>query len=171
MKNDTKQTINDAKSKQIKRRKKAPRGKSFENGHKHGVRFGEGQPTNLGGRPKGGEAILRELKEAYETYGLSANKLAQRIVKTALDEEIEPRYAFPFIKEANNRIYGQPTSSLEEILNKIIELQENQSKELDGLSLKVKELAALNDVKGVLAQLDAEGQLEPMLKEIRKRGS
>ena len=145
-----------------------PRGRPFQKGNPIGKKFGSGQPNTLGGRTKEmGQRLLDQLKMASETLGVHANDISKRIIEIALDRTLDPRVTFPFIKEAMLRIHGQPKSTFEEILKALVEKNNTQTEVMIGLSVKVKELAAVNDVKGVIAQLDAEGTLEPMLREIR----
>jgi|SRR5215470_8894678 len=174
MEDESQITKNDAK-------KKSKRN-SFKEGNKVGVRFGEGQKLENNGRPKGanslidkarslmhqqekrfkGNPVIEKVRLAIETYAMSADKIAEEIVKLGLCQEIEPKHRFAFLKEVNMRIFGQPKSSIEECLN---QLNERMDK-LYELTMPLLEATAIGDGVGVVRELMKQGKLEEVVKEI-----
>ena len=134
----------------------------FKKGNNMGVKFGSGQSTKGGGRPRKDSTVLDEMKAAAETYGLAANDIAEMMVALGLDEQIEPRFRFLFMKEANLRIFGQPKSSLEETLKHI----NNKVDKLYELTLPLLEATAVGDGVALVKELMNQGKLDEVVKKI-----
>ena len=139
----------------------------FKKGNKLGVKFGSGQSIAGNGRPKKTDTTpLQEMKAAAETYGLAANDIAEAMIKLGLDESIEARFRFPFMKEANLRIFGQPKSSLEDTLKHI----NDKVDKLYELTMPLLEATAIGDGVALVKELMQQGKLEEVVKKIEEEG-
>lgn len=152
------------KFKKPKKRRGAP--VPFKKGNKIGVRFGEGQSRAGNGRPRKPETILDSMKEAAERYGFSALEIAEEILKIAMDETIDPKVRFPFIKEANLRIFGAPKGSIEESMQVI----NNRVDKIFELTVPVLEATVQNDVIKIVSELVKQGKLDEVLEKVKEDG-
>lgn len=145
-------------------------GQFFKKGNKVGVRFGEGQKVgNRIGIKKGKikpETILESMKAAAEHYGFSAVEIAEEIVKIALDETLDPKVRFPFMKEANLRIFGVPHGSIEESL----QTMNSRMNKLFDLTIPALEATAQNDGVKMIKELIDQGRLEEVIERIKREG-
>lgn len=144
-----------------KKRKELPQ--RFKKGNKLGVKFGSGQSIAGNGRPRKTDSTpLQEMKAAAETYGLAANEIAEAMVNLGLDETIEARFRFLFMKEANLRIFGQPKNSLEDTLKHI----NDKVDKLYELTMPLLEATAIGDGIGLVRELMSQGRLDEVIKKI-----
>lgn len=142
-----------------KLKKKAPAHR-FKKGNTMGVRFGEGQPINMAGRPKGGPSIVKQAMQNYESNALIAS---QYLVEKAMDPEMDPKIQFSWFKELNSRILGAAKGSAEDIVNQLAEKLEGTV----SLSRPALEAAAMKDVKALIKELYNEGVLDKVIEEVK----
>lgn len=135
----------------------------FKKGNKEGLKFGQGQPTDRGGMPKR-TTVLEEMKAAAETYGLAANDIASAMVKLSMDDRIDARFRFPFMKESNLRIFGQPKNSLEDTLKHI----NDKVDKLYELTMPLLEATAIGDGVALVRELMSQGKLDEVVKQIEE---
>lgn len=138
----------------------------YRKGNKSGKRFGEGQPCDKGGRPKGTSAkvLLETMKAAAETYALSAEKVAKIMVDIALSQEVEVKYKFPFLKEINARVFGLPKNSMEDSIKYLTERVDK----LYELTMPLLEATAIGDGVGIVRELIKQGKLDEVVSKVKE---
>jgi len=149
-----------------KKNKYTPRGNApyrFQKGNQVGVRFGYGQSREGGGRPKNPDSILKSMKYAAEEYGMSAYDISLEILKLGMDKNIDPKVRFNFLKEANLRIFGMPSSSVEEALQAI----NNRDKRTFDLSIPLLEATVQRDIHNIVKELIKQGKLDEVVRNIK----
>lgn len=138
--------------------------KLFQPGNKLGKKFGQGQPTNLGGAIKGAKTIMGEVKASMDMLGLSVGDVTAELLKIAMDDTIEARYRYPFMRDVLTRVLGQPKSSLEES----IKVLERRMDKLYDLNMQVLEATSINDGVALVRELVRQGKLEKVVESIRE---
>jgi hypothetical protein len=168
MENDEKSigTFTDELVGKLKIRKKRIPKHAFKEGNKAGKKFGSGQPTNLGGRKPSATTLFNEMKSGWEDMGYAARDIANTIVRLGLDETIEPRFRFPFLKEAAMRIFGPVDYAVDEALKHLKERQSTVTEKPFELSLPLLEAAAVGDIVKVVKELKKQGKLEEVVKQV-----
>lgn len=146
------------------RKEREIRKNRFQPGNQLGYKFGRGQPTNLGGSKKGTTTVLQEMKAAAETYGLAANDIARAMIKLGMDNDIDPRFRFAYMKEANLRIFGAPKASLEDTLKHI----NDKVDKLYELTMPLLEATAVGDGVALVRELMSQGKLDEVVRKINK---
>lgn len=161
---DKKQAIDDIVEKLKKPKKGKGSGKPlFKPGNKAGVKFGQGQPTDKGGRPKGPKTVVGEMRSALERLGLGIDEVAKVTLDVVLSKEVDPQYKIAFIKEINTRVFGQPKSSVEESLKQL----QSQVDLLCELTIPLLEATAIGDGVGIVRELMKQGKLDDVVQKVR----
>ena len=160
--------LSDFVKKKIKKKKKG----GFEKGHNFGVRFGSGQNRGKNGRKKGvplvtPKTIFESMKGAAEQYGLSAYEISLEIIRIALDKTVDEKVRFPFLKEANLRIFGAPIASIEEFMKIITQ----QDKKTFDMSIPALEATVQKDGIALVKELVKQGKLEEVLEKIKEESA
>lgn len=138
---------------------------SFKKGHQVGKRFGEGQPTNLGGRKPSSTTVFNEMKAGLEDAGYAAREILNAIVDLGLDKSIEPRFRFPFLKEAALRVFGPVDYAIDESIKQLKERQSSGEKQFE-LSIPLLEAAVVSDSIALVRELMKQGKLTEVVKQI-----
>lgn len=139
-------------------RPKKPRGKGrpFEKGNKIGVRFGEGQPTNLGGRNK---TLISQVQDSLRIYGDASNEMAVISVELAKNQDLEPKERFLFIRDIQDRAMGKPHTNSEDEVKKLRE----EVKEIKDITLQQMNLIFTGKLEEALKSLYLDGKLKQMI--------
>ncbi len=132
----------------------------FKKGNPIGLRFGQGQPTHLGGRPPGAGSIVKQALKLYEDNALIA---AQHLVEKGLDKFMDPKAQFPWFKELNSRILGAAKGSAEDI---IYQLSEKIDSALS-LTKPALEATAIGDAEGLIRELLKQGVLDKVIEKVK----
>jgi len=136
---------------------KKPRGgKRFEKGNKVGVRFGEGQPTNLGGRNK---TLISQVQDSLKIYGNASNEMAIVTVEFARNQDLEPKERFLFIRDIQDRVMGKPHTNSEDEIKKLRE----EIKEIKELTTQQMSLIFSGKLEEALKSLYLNGKLKQMI--------